>query len=52
MDLRMMREGGGHPTGELKALHHALLNTENVEQFLHKMAVLAARLVGGDCPAG
>src|SRR5579859_5814084 len=52
MDVRMMREGGGDPTGELKALHDALVNTENVEQFLHEMAVLAARLVGGDLSCG
>ena len=52
MDVRMMRKGGGDPTGELKALHDVLVNTENVEQFLHEMAVLAARLVGGDLSCG
>ncbi len=33
--------------GDLKDLHGALLSTASVEQFLHEMAVLAARLVGG-----
>jgi GAF domain-containing protein len=33
---------------DFRELQDALVNTENVEQFLHEMAVLAARLVGGD----
>ena len=33
-------------TGDFRELHDALVNTESVEQFLHEMAVLAARLVG------
>lgn len=32
---------------ELAGLQQALLNTDNVEQFLHELAVLAARTVGG-----
>src|SRR5579863_4564587 len=61
MEMRMVRDGApppqaakqaGHPSGELKALQDALINTENVEQFLHEMAVLAARLVGGDLSCG
>jgi GAF domain-containing protein len=44
----MMTEGGG----EFKELHDALVNTESVEQFLHDMAVLAARLVGTDLSCG
>ena len=38
--------------GELKELHDALVNTESVDQFLHDMAVLAARLVGTDLSCG
>jgi hypothetical protein len=34
-------------TANLKDLHGALLSTQSVEQFLHEMAVMAARLVGG-----
>ena len=37
---------------ELKELHGALLSTESVEQFLHEMAVLAARLVSGGLSCG
>ena len=32
-------------TGHLRELHGALLSTQSVEQFLHEMAVMAARLV-------
>ena len=38
--------------GDLKDLHGALLSTQSVEQFLHEMAVLAARLVGGGLSCG
>ena len=38
--------------GEFKELQDALLNTESVEQFLHEMAVLAARLVGSGLSCG
>src|SRR6266496_2687039 len=38
--------------GNLKELHGALLSTESVEQFLHEMAVLAARLVSGGLSCG
>jgi GAF domain-containing protein len=38
--------------GEFKELQEALLNTSSVEQFLHEMAVLAARLVGGGLSCG
>src|SRR5947199_231893 len=31
-------------TGNLRELHGALLSTQSVEQFLHEMAVMAARL--------
>ena len=37
---------------DLKDLHGALLSTQSVEQFLHEMAVLAARLVGGGLSCG
>lgn len=33
---------------ELAGLQNALLNTDSVEQFLHELAVLATRTVGGD----
>jgi GAF domain-containing protein len=33
---------------DLKGLQDALVNTGNVEQFLHEMAALAARVVGSD----
>jgi len=45
-------ETGGHRPDELKELQEALLHTESVEQFLHEMAVLAARLVGADLSCG
>ena len=38
--------------GNLKELHGALLGTQSVEQFLHEMAVLAARLVSGGLSCG
>ena len=38
--------------GDLKGLHGALLSTQSVEQFLHEMAVLAARLIGGGLSCG
>jgi hypothetical protein len=37
---------------DLRDLHGALLSTASVEQFLHEMAVLAARLVGGGLSCG
>src|SRR5580658_3876591 len=52
MGVRMVREAGGDLPEELKELHDALINTESVEQFLHEMAVLAARLVGGGLSCG
>src|SRR5258705_12898217 len=39
-------------TGNLRDLHGALLSTQSVEQFLHEMAVMAARLVGGGLSCG
>ena len=39
-------------TENLRELHGALLSTESVEQFLHEMAVMAARLVGGGLSCG
>ena len=38
--------------GDLRELHDALLSTQSVEQFLHEMAVLAARMVGGGLSCG
>ena len=38
--------------GNLRELHGALLSTASVEQFLHEMAVMAARLVGGGLSCG
>jgi ANTAR domain len=38
--------------GNLKELHGALLSTQSVEEFLHEMAVLAARLVSGGLACG
>src|SRR5271155_5124630 len=52
MGARMVKEAGGHLPEELKELHDALINTDSVEQFLHEMAVLAARLVGGGLSCG
>jgi GAF domain-containing protein len=37
---------------DLKDLHGALLSTASIEQFLHEMAVLAARLAGGGLSCG
>jgi GAF domain-containing protein len=47
-------EHGDEFTGpdNLKELHGALLSTQSVEQFLHEMAVLAARLVSGGSSCG
>jgi GAF domain-containing protein len=39
-------------SGNLRELHVALLSTQSVEQFLHEMAVMAARLVGGALSCG
>src|ERR1700760_2507570 len=39
-------------TENLRELHGALLSTQSVEQFLHEMAVMAARLVGGGLSCG
>src|SRR5712672_1331085 len=39
-------------TANLRELHGALLSTESVEQFLHEMAVMAARLVSGGLSCG
>jgi hypothetical protein len=44
MDVLMVAEAGEDFTAELKELQNALLNTDSVDQFLHEMAVLAARL--------
>ena len=38
--------------GHLRELQDALLSTDTVEQFLHEMAVMAARLVGGGLSCG
>jgi GAF domain-containing protein len=37
---------------ELIGLQNALLNTENVEQFLHELAVLSTRIVAGGLSCG
>jgi len=37
---------------DLRELHNALLNTDGVEQFLHELAVLAARTVGDSMSCG
>jgi GAF domain-containing protein len=39
-------------TAELVGLQNALLNTENVEQFLHELAVLSTRLVADGLSCG
>src|ERR1700745_428199 len=39
-------------TGDLRELHGALLSTQSVEQFLHEMAVMAARLESGGLSCG
>src|SRR5262249_31170599 len=48
----MVREAGEQLPEDFKDLHDALVSTESVEQFLHEMAILAARLVGGDLSCG
>jgi GAF domain-containing protein len=48
----MVTEAGGELPEDFRELQDALVNTESVEQFLHEMAVLAARLVGGDLSCG
>ena len=54
----MTRELGADVTSgftdaeNIKELHGALLSTQSVEQFLHQMAVLAARLVSGGLSCG
>jgi GAF domain-containing protein len=48
----MVQEAGGHRPEDFRELHEALANTESVDQFLHEMAVLAARLVGTDLSCG
>jgi len=50
----MTREHGEDviDTANLKDLQGALLSTQSVEQFLHEMAVMAARLVGGGLSCG
>ena len=49
----MTTEHGEVPdTADLRDLHDALLSTQSVEQFLHEMAVMAARLVGGGLSCG
>lgn len=47
-----MTETGGQLPEDFKALQDALVNTESIEQFLHDMAVLAARLIGADLSCG
>jgi transcriptional regulator with GAF, ATPase, and Fis domain len=47
-----VRETGGQLPEDFRALQDALVNTESIEQFLHDMAVLAARLIGGDLSCG
>jgi GAF domain-containing protein len=54
----MTEEHGADVTGEfaaagnLKELHGALLGTQGVEEFLHELAMLAARLVSGGLSCG
>ena len=48
----MVRAAGEQPPEDFKDLHEALVSTDSVEQFLHEMAILAARLVGGDLSCG
>ena len=43
----MVRAAGEQPPEDFKDLHEALVSTDSVEQFLHEMAILAARLVRG-----
>jgi len=58
MGVPMAGELGADATTEftdaedLKELQDALLSTQSVEQFLHEMAVLAARMVGGGLSCG
>ena len=54
MGYVMTREHGEviTDTGDLRELHGALLGTQSVEQFLHEMAAMAARLVGGGLSCG
>jgi GAF domain-containing protein len=58
MGVLMTRDFGAGDTaeytdaGDLKELQGALLSTQSVEQFLHEMAVLAARLVSGGLSCG
>ena len=58
MGVLMTREAGADITAEftdaedLRELHGALLGTESIEQFLHEMAVQAARLVSGGLSCG
>jgi GAF domain-containing protein len=58
MGVLMTRDFGEADTaeytdaGDLKELQGALLSTQSVEQFLHEMAVLAARLVSGGLSCG
>jgi hypothetical protein len=42
-----VNETGGRVPEDFRELQEALVHTESVEQFLHEMAVLAARLVVG-----
>jgi GAF domain-containing protein len=48
----MVTEAGEQLPEDFKDLHEALVSTDSVEQFLHEMAILAARLVGGDLSCG
>ena len=50
----MMREHGEGftETGNLRELHGALLSTQSVEQLLHEMALMAARLGSGGLSCG
>jgi GAF domain-containing protein len=50
----MTREHGERfaDAGHLRELHDALLSTQSVEQFLHEMAVMAARLVNRELSCG
>ena len=47
-----VRETGGQLPEDFRELQEALVHAESVEQFLHEMAVLAARLVGGGLSCG
>jgi transcriptional regulator with GAF, ATPase, and Fis domain len=52
MDVPMAAGARADFTAEFTELQNALLNTEGVEQFLHEMAMLAARLVKGGLSCG